>query len=218
MPSACAHQGIPRNCSGALAARGPVDGDGEDEIGRSQAFAQFLAQALEENLSHELLVVLDDVDELDPSRATGQLIASLCRQAPPSVHLVLSSRAGPPFPIERLRGQGQVLEVGGAARRSPQTKWKKLVRGVTGDGDATTATSLHQLTDGWPAAVRLAVEALRSAARNDGGRCWSASANLGERSTSPRRGSTGHGAGGGSPPDRGRRQDRLCRPCALRRS
>jgi DNA-binding SARP family transcriptional activator len=161
--------GIPPELSGALAARGPVDGDGEDEIGRSQAFAQFLAQALEENLSRELLVVLDDVDELDPSRATGQLIASLCRQAPPSVHLVLSSRAGPPFPIERLRGQGQVLEVGGADLAFTADEVEELVRGVTGDGDATTATSLHQLTDGWPAAVRLAVEALRSAPRDERG-------------------------------------------------
>ena len=33
------------------------------------------------------------------------------RHAPPTLHVVLASRDEPPFPIERLRGQGQVVEL-----------------------------------------------------------------------------------------------------------
>ena len=41
-------------------------------------------------------------------------VEALCRQAPEALHVVLVSRAEPAFSIDRLRGQGQVLELGGA--------------------------------------------------------------------------------------------------------
>lgn len=154
--------GIPPELSSVLSAVGAAAADGDDEIGRAQAFAQFLAQALEENLSRPLLLVLDDVDEVGLSAVTGQLLASLCRQAPPNVHLVLSSRTAPPFPIERMRGQGQVLELAGADLSFTAGEVAELVRHLAGDAGTATASSLHALTDGWPAAVRLTIEALRA--------------------------------------------------------
>ena len=42
------------------------------------------------------------------------LLERIVRQAPPELHLVLASRDEPPFPIDRLRGQGQVLDVDAA--------------------------------------------------------------------------------------------------------
>ncbi|HUC13235.1 MAG TPA: hypothetical protein VMS00_02165, partial [Acidimicrobiales bacterium] len=147
--------------SGVLSAVSAVAGGGDDEIGRAQAFAQFLAQALDESLPRELLLLLDNVDEVGRSPASGSLIASLCRQAPPDVHIVLSSRTAPPFPIERLRGQGQVLELEGADLSFTAEDVAELVRHLTGEDDAATAQAIHQLTEGWPAAVRLAIEALR---------------------------------------------------------
>ena len=41
-------------------------------------------------------------------------MAGLCRQAPATLHIVLSSRRDPPFPVARLRGQGQVLDLAAA--------------------------------------------------------------------------------------------------------
>jgi ATP/maltotriose-dependent transcriptional regulator MalT/DNA-binding SARP family transcriptional activator len=153
--------GIPLELSSALSSVGAVATDGEEEIGRAQAFAQFLAQALEENLTRPLLLVLDDVDEGGLSPVTGQLIGSLCRQAPPNVHFVLSSRTSPPFRVDRLRGQGQMLELGGADLSFTADEVATLVRHLVPDAEATIASSLYDLTGGWPAVVRLAIEALR---------------------------------------------------------
>ena len=147
----------------AVTVPGSAQGATEEEgVSRAHAFAQFLAQALDEGLARELVLVLDDLDEAGTSPATGQLIASFCRQAPPRIHLVVSSRAEPPFPIERLRGRGHVLEIAGSDLLFTEDEVAEVVARVTGEPDPGTAAHLYRLTDGWPAAVRLAVEALRA--------------------------------------------------------
>src|SRR5688500_4000786 len=93
----------------------PSSSLGGDEVAHAEAFAGALCQALEEHLEHDLVLVLDDVHELDATSGSVRLIESICRQAPPALHVVLASRAAPPFPIQRLRGQGAVLELDGAA-------------------------------------------------------------------------------------------------------
>jgi DNA-binding SARP family transcriptional activator/ATP/maltotriose-dependent transcriptional regulator MalT len=105
--------------------------------------------------------VLDDIDALGTSSVAGQLIASLCRQAPLRFHLVVSSRAEPPFPIERLRGQGHVLELAGSDLSFTEEEVAELVALLIAGPGPNVAGRLYKLTHGWPAAVRLAVEALQ---------------------------------------------------------
>ena len=73
---------------------------------------------------------------------------------------MLASRAELPFPIERLRGRGQVLEITGADLAFDVGETAALLADRAGDNDMATATALHRATGGWPAAVRLAVETL----------------------------------------------------------
>ena len=153
---------LPPELSAVAMPAGRASANDERGVSRAHAFAQFVAQALEDKLARELFLVLDDVDEVGISQAAGQLIALLCRQAPPKLHLVVSSRAEAPFPIERLRGQGAVLELAGADLAFTEEEVAELVARVTGEADPGTAVRLHRLTAGWPAAVRLAVEALRA--------------------------------------------------------
>lgn len=136
---------------------------GEDEGARADAFAGALCQALEEHLSHDLLLVLDDVHELGESARSARLIESICRQAPPGLHVVLASRAEPPFPIQRLRGQGAVLELDGAALAFSHDETAEALEEALGASAKPLAGPIHEATAGWPAAVRLAVEALRAA-------------------------------------------------------
>src|ERR671930_486522 len=70
-----------------------------------------LGQLLEQELSSDLMLVLDDVHELPWGSPSARLVEGLCRHAPANFHLVLASRTEPPFMIERLRASGQVLEV-----------------------------------------------------------------------------------------------------------
>ncbi|HTW07779.1 MAG TPA: BTAD domain-containing putative transcriptional regulator [Acidimicrobiales bacterium] len=153
---------VPRELTAVTVPGGSQGATDDDSVSRAHAFAQFLAQALEENLARELFLVLDDLHDVGTSPAAGQFITSLCRQAPANFHLVVSSRVEPPFAIERLRGRGQVLELSGSDLSFTKGEVAEVVTMVTGEADPGVAARLYQLTEGWPAAVRLAAEALRA--------------------------------------------------------
>ncbi|TDO47167.1 ATP/maltotriose-dependent transcriptional regulator MalT [Kribbella sp. VKM Ac-2527] len=140
--------------------RGP-DADAEQET-RALAYAAVLADAFDQNLDGDLVLVLDDLHELGPADPATRLIEGLVRIAPPSLHLVVASRTPMPFGIDRLRGRGQVLEIdaSGLAFTVPETL--AVLRVVLGEGSEELAETLQSAVQGWPAAVRLAVEALRA--------------------------------------------------------
>ena len=134
-------------------AAGLSGGTERNELLHADAFAGALCDALDDRLPHDVVLVLDDVHEL-ASAASARFLESLCRQAPATLHLVLASRAEPPFAVDRLRGQGQVLELSAADLAFDSTEIEALL------GDAELAAALYELTGGWPALVRLAVATL----------------------------------------------------------
>jgi ATP/maltotriose-dependent transcriptional regulator MalT/DNA-binding SARP family transcriptional activator len=75
---------------------------------------------------------------------------------------VLASRGEPPFPIDRLRGQGQVLEIAGRELAFTVDEVAAMLAAVLDDGAAPLAPTVSDATGGWPAAVRLVIEALRT--------------------------------------------------------
>ena len=151
---------MPTEIAGAVVSAAGPDAEADDRA-RAQGVAALVSEALQAQLRRDLVLVVDDVHELSGSPGAMQLIESLCRQAPTQLHVVLASRFEPPFPIERLRGQGQVLELSGADLAFDVEETAGLLGALTGDDDPQTAAELHRATGGWPAAVRLAVETLR---------------------------------------------------------
>jgi DNA-binding SARP family transcriptional activator/Tfp pilus assembly protein PilF len=152
--------GLPPDAAGAVtAAAGP--GAEQDEPARARGFVAAVCEALQSALRRDLVLVVDDVHEVEASPGALQVIESLCRQAPELLHLVLVSRSELPFPIERLRGQGQVLELSGSDLAFDIEETRTLLDTFIAAGDADTAAELQRATGGWPAAARLAVEALR---------------------------------------------------------
>ena len=133
-----------------------------NEPGRSDAYAALLCTALQDRLERDLVLILDDVHELGSDGAPVRLIESLVRQAPPTLHLMLASRAEPPFPIERLRGQGQVVELTARELAFGLEETRRLLEEALGTAPDDIATDLQEGTGGWPAAVRLGLEALRN--------------------------------------------------------
>jgi ATP/maltotriose-dependent transcriptional regulator MalT/DNA-binding SARP family transcriptional activator len=153
--------------SGAIAdvldvGRGPQAAT--DEPRRAEALAGAICAALEPALAQDLVLVLDDLEVLGRRDAASRIVAAICRQAPPRLHLVLSSRADPTFMIERLRLQGQVLSIVGPDLACTQTETTELLGAILQDDPGPLAERLHAATAGWPAAVRLAGEALSRAA------------------------------------------------------
>jgi DNA-binding SARP family transcriptional activator len=153
---------LPEELARALAApRGP---DAQLEEGeRAQAFAGLLCEALDQRLDRDLVLVLDDIDEIPAEGGAARLVEGLCLQAGPSLHLLLISRGEPPFPTARLRAQGEVVELAGRDLALAPPEIEELLE-AAGQGGAGRAELLHQLTGGWPAATRLALESLRFAA------------------------------------------------------
>ncbi|HEU4919842.1 MAG TPA: BTAD domain-containing putative transcriptional regulator [Candidatus Limnocylindrales bacterium] len=138
-------------------------------LAQSNAAAALVTDAVAGTVAEPLVLVLDDLHVLDGAPGAWRFVEALVRLAPPDLHLLVTSRTEPPFGIERLRGQGQVLDLGGTSLAFSVDEIAALLDVLVGagalDADARNAAAgrIHASTGGWPAAVRLAVEAYRTA-------------------------------------------------------
>ncbi len=128
---------------------------------RVQAIAAHLADALERVLGDHLSLVLDDVQRLRPGSSGALLVEALALQAPTRFHLVIAGRDHPPFPVERLRARGDVLAIDAQALAFTADEIERLIDVSMTESEPGLAGRLLALTNGWPAAVRLATEAAR---------------------------------------------------------
>jgi LuxR family maltose regulon positive regulatory protein len=81
---------------------------------------------------------------------------------PVHVHLALTTRADPPLPLERLRGQRQLCELRGADLRFTAEEVALLLRQELGAApDEETAALLEAGTEGWAVGLHLAALSLR---------------------------------------------------------
>jgi DNA-binding SARP family transcriptional activator len=140
---------------------------------QASAAAALVTDALQSALEGDLVLVLDDLHVLAGATGSLRFVEALVRLAPDGLHVVVTTRAEVPFAIERLRGQGQVVDLGGTTLAFSVDEIRALLDAVLGDGadeaaqrDAAAAR-IHAATGGWPAAVRLAVEAYRTAPGGD---------------------------------------------------
>ena len=136
---------------------------GGEDPGRASALAMHLSEALQDLLAVDLVLVVDDIQELEAGSPSARLLEGLCRHGPERLHLVLASRSEPPFPIERLRGRGQVLDFEAASLAFSSAETKQLFAAVLGPEWVKLSEPVREMTGGWPAAVRLALEAIRTA-------------------------------------------------------
>ncbi len=174
---------------------------------RGQAAATLVADAVQDVLEDDLLLVLDDCHEIDGATGSWRFVEALVRFAPPGLHVLLVSRNDPPFGVERLRAQGEVADLGGAALAFTVPEIETLVTtllpadAVPREATSVAADRIFTATDGWPAAVRLTIEALRRCAGGrPGGRPRATPAPRRPAVRVPRRG--GGGAGLGADPPR----------------
>ena len=136
---------------------------------RGQAAATLVADALQVACEDELLLVLDDCHEIDGATGSWRFVEALVRFAPDNLHVLLVSRNDPPFGVERLRAQGEVSDIGGGLLAFTAGEIETLVTTllpaevVPRDATADAAARIFSATNGWPAAVRLTIEALRAA-------------------------------------------------------
>lgn len=144
----------------AAAATGELGPDADD-VSRVHAVASLLAAELETHGPAHLVLVLDDLHEAPAGGATARFVEALARGAPPNLHLVVTTRQALPFPVQRMRAHGEVIDIDGADLVLERGAVARLLRDRCGVVPDDLVDAVAKLTGGWPAAVRLATEAMR---------------------------------------------------------
>nr|WP_329723501.1 LuxR C-terminal-related transcriptional regulator [Caldimonas sp.] len=104
----------------------------------------------------DLVLMVDDADRLAPPSV--DFLAYLLRNAPPNLRVVVATRPDSPLAVDDLVDEGHCSVVGPALLRFQLTEAIELVRDRLGrSADVDTAARLHELTEGWPLGLQLAV-------------------------------------------------------------
>lgn len=136
--------------------RGPEAGGDPVRVGAvAAAFGQHLLQAL----ARDTVLVIDDVHELDRSQESVDLLAALCRHAPPRLHIVTASRAPLPFPIARMAVAGEAAAITEDELAFSPSECADVIEARLGHRDDELAKEIYTQTSGWPVAVVYAAEA-----------------------------------------------------------
>jgi LuxR family maltose regulon positive regulatory protein len=119
-----------------------------------------LLNDLAQHLHQDAIVILDDY-HLITSENIHAMLLFLLDHLPPQVHLIIGTRADPPWPLARLRARNQLGELHADELRfaSAEVETFAHTMGLTLSHEATDL--LQQRTEGWIAGVQLLALALR---------------------------------------------------------
>ncbi|MGX5695656.1 LuxR C-terminal-related transcriptional regulator [Agromyces soli] len=147
----------------AAAAAGLGGGPAPEASGAGGARASAIVPLLDAFAATEddWVLVLDDAHLLTREDAVASLDWFLAR-TPENLTTVVATRTPLALPaVDRLRARGRVLELGVDALRLDERTIARVLRESYGlEPDAVELERVHEITDGWPAAVSLAGAAL----------------------------------------------------------
>ncbi|MDM0072305.1 LuxR C-terminal-related transcriptional regulator [Variovorax sp. J31P207] len=102
----------------------------------------------------DLVLVLDDLQHLGDARI-HEALQWLVDYGPSNLHLVLASRGAVPLSLDRLRAEGQLLELDVRDLRFSAAESERFLLSQLGSIDHRDAMLLHELSDGWAAGLQL---------------------------------------------------------------
>ncbi|MFN2131169.1 MAG: LuxR C-terminal-related transcriptional regulator [Anaerolineae bacterium] len=115
-------------------------------------------------ISTDIVLVLDDY-HLVQAQPVHDAVTFLLDHMPPSMHLVLTTRADPPLPIARLRARGQLVELRQADLRfTPGEAAGFLNQAMDLRISAEDIAALESRTEGWIVGLQLAALSLQGRA------------------------------------------------------
>ena len=104
----------------------------------------------------DVVLIADEIDRLP--RESLEALAYLLHNVPPNLRVVLAARSDCRLDIDDLVDYGQCTVVGPAQLRFELAETIELVHGRLGASvDHDTAARLHDLTEGWPLGLQLAL-------------------------------------------------------------
>jgi LuxR family maltose regulon positive regulatory protein len=129
------------------------------------ALAALINALAEREAAPEVALVLDDYHTLTAPPVHDSL-AYLLEHLPPTMHVILASRADPPLPLARLRAHGQLLELRAHDLRFTSAETSAFLNDLLGlNLSPDDVADLETHTEGWVTGLQLA--ALSMQARGD---------------------------------------------------
>ena len=114
-------------------------------------------------LAQPLLLVLDDYHVIN-NESIHAALRKLIAYMPPGLHLVITTREEPPFPLSRLRVQGHLVEIRAADLRFTMDEATAFFQQIMGlHLNESIITALENRTEGWIAGLQLAALSLSNA-------------------------------------------------------
>lgn len=105
-------------------------------------------------------LVLDDLHRVEAS-AVYEVIVELIEHLPPTLRLIVGTRADPPLPIARLRAAGQLTEIRQADLRFTDEEAASFLRDTMDLSlNQDQVTALAKRTEGWAAGLQMAAASL----------------------------------------------------------
>ncbi|MBW8720245.1 MAG: LuxR family transcriptional regulator, partial [Variovorax paradoxus] len=131
--------------------RSVLEDDRPGNLGSATALLSELTQA-----ALDVVLVIDEAERLPPT--SREALAYLLRNAPPNVRTLIATRPDGRLDIEDLVAYGQCVEIGPALLKFSLAETLQLVQARFGARiDRNTAARLHELTEGWPLGLQLAM-------------------------------------------------------------
>lgn len=128
-----------------------------NSLGEMERVTVWLAEVVQTSL--DLVLILDEVERLPT--ASYAALTYLLHNAPPNLRVIIAARGGYDDAVADLRDSGQCVTVSGEALRFRMEETIALVRGrFATKVNADTCALLHEMTEGWPLGLQLALAAI----------------------------------------------------------
>ncbi|MGO4831397.1 hypothetical protein AB4144_03745, partial [Rhizobiaceae sp. 2RAB30] len=155
----------PCEFAAALSAALKVAGIAVDRPGAS--WKQTLLTLIDrlEEVPTPLWLMLDELDRAN-SDGVGEAVTFLARSAPDHLRIVLAGRSGPTLPLAHMRAANRLLELSMSELRFDLDETRRFFQAeLPAEVDLFDMDQLVELTQGWPAGLRMAAKELASAKR-----------------------------------------------------
>jgi len=126
------------------------------DMSELEAVTRWLAELAQ--LALRVVLVIDEAERLQPPAL--ELLAYALRNLPPNVQAIIAARPDVDLGIDDLTSYGQCVVIGAASLRFTLDETLELVRSRPALRlDADAAARLHDITEGWPLGLQLALSA-----------------------------------------------------------
>ena len=124
-----------------------------------EGFTEWLAEVAQSAL--DIVLFVDEADRLPA--ASAEALTYLIHNAPSNLRVLVAARPECDFALDDLIAYGQCAVLGAPLLRFRLDETLALIRNRLGERvDADTGARLHELTEGWPLGMQLALSALAS--------------------------------------------------------